>query len=65
MTFSKHVPAKVVHYKIWLHLCRAIYRLVLKGRRCPFEIACEENLELEEHTEKITFLILHFYTVTG
>ena len=28
-----------------------------EGRKCAFEIACEENLELEEHLEKTTFLI--------
>ena len=38
--------------------------LVLKGQRCAFETAFEENLELEEHTEKRTFSILYFYAMT-
>ena len=66
MTFSKHVTQKWLHkdddhYKNWLHFCPAICRLVLKGRRCDFKIACEENFELEEHPEKRTFLIIFFY----
>lgn len=43
------------------HMCR----LVFKGRRRAFEIACDENLELEEHPEKRKFSILYFYAVTN
>ena len=45
----------------WLsYLCR----LFLIRRRCPYEIAFEENLALEEHPEKRTFSIFYFYAVT-
>ena len=44
--------------------CR-ICRLFLIRRRCPYEIAFEENLALEEHPEKRTFSIFYFYAVTN
>ena len=44
---------------LWLpYLCH----LLSKGRSYAFEIACEENLELEKHPEKkFFFSILYFY----
>ena len=59
---SFHLKNLIDYEVSWLlYLCC----LVLQRRRCAFEIACEENLELEEHPDRRTFSVLYIYTVTN
>ena len=54
---------KKLHYQK-VSLLPDLCGLVLKGQICAFEIACGENLELEEHSEKRALSIFYFYLVT-
>ena len=65
--WGEWLQAKMLEWKpgLWmLVVVTFVSRYVVKGQRCAFEIASDENLVLKDYPEKRTFSVVYSYTVT-